>query len=345
MERQEKRRRLLWRAQIWIGLGLGILALYLVARSIDFQSLRRALVGIRLPFVALTLATSLLTPVLKAVRWRWLFYPQRPSLGTGRLASLIVVGQAVNFLIPGRWGELVRTYMTGEEAGISKWFALGTIASEKLLDLVMLAVLVVALIPFIALPEGLAARVDAVVLTALGVAAGAAALLGGRAFWLKLADRLLRPLPRPAADRWHARIAAGLDGLMALGSRRAAAAVWGWTLAFWTLAGVTNLLLFLAFDLPPSVPMALLVLAVLQGGVAIPSTPGKIGVFQLLCMLALTAFGVPDAVGLAYGLVLHVLVVGGVTMWAALALWRRSWDLRGLTEASRRLAVTGENRP
>ncbi len=80
--------------------------------------------------------------------------------------------------------------------------------------------------------------------------------------------------------------------------------------------------------------MALCVLAVLQGGVAVPSTPGKIGVFHYLCILALSIFGVPAAVGLGYGLILHVLVIGGISAWAALALWQRSLNLRQLTAAA-----------
>ncbi|MGQ9491614.1 MAG: lysylphosphatidylglycerol synthase transmembrane domain-containing protein [Anaerolineae bacterium] len=328
-------RRWLFHLQIWAGLALGLAALYLAARSFDLEALGQAMRGVRLPLVGLTLVTSLMTPMLKAARWRWLFHPQRPPLNGLQLASLVVIGQAINFLIPGRWGELVRAYLAGEECRISKWFTLGTLAAEKLLDLVILAVLVVALIPFVVLPEALAGQVEVVVLTALAVAVAAIALLGGRAFWLKLAELALRILPPAAAARWYQRIKAGLDGLAALGSRRAALAVWGWSAVFWLIAATTNLLLLLAFDLPPSPLIALVLLALLQGGVAVPSTPGKIGVFQLLCVLGLSAFGVPEATGLAYGLVLHVLVVGGVTTWAALALWARSLNLGRLARAAR----------
>ncbi len=327
--------RWLFHLQLWGGLAVGAAALYLAARSFDMEALGQAMRQVRLPLVALTVVTSLSTPVLKAVRWRWLFHPQRPRLDTLQLASLVVIGQAVNFVIPGRWGELARAYLAGEEAQMSKWFVLGTLAAEKLLDLVILAALVVALIPFVVLPEALASRVEMVVLTALGVTALAGALLGGRAFWLRLAGGALRILPPAAADRWYRRIKAGLDGLAALGDRRAALAVWGWSALFWLVAAITNLLLLIAFDLPASPVMALVLLAMLQGGVAVPSTPGKIGVFQLLCVLGLSVFGVPEATGLAYGLVLHVLVVGGVTIWAALALWARSLSLGRLARSAR----------
>jgi hypothetical protein len=176
--------------------------------------------------------------------------------------------------------------------------------------------------------------VEPVLVTALLVAIGAVALLGGRRAWLRLAEIPLRLLPAGQRPRWRARIAAGLDGLAALGNPRAALGVWGWSLLFWAVSALTNGLLFLAFDLPPSPLMALFVLAVLQGGVAAPSTPGKIGVFHYLCILALSVFGVDAAAGLGYGLVLHLLVVGSIAGWAALALWSRSLSWGALTRAT-----------
>ncbi len=327
-------RRLAFQLQVWLGLALGVAALILVARSIDFRLLGEALRSVRWPYVVLTLAFSLLSPVVKAQRWRCLFHPHVVTAGAGRLADLVVIGQATNFLIPGRWGELVRTYLAGDELGLSKWFVLGTLAAEKLIDLIVLALLVVALLPFVVLPADLASQVEIVVLAGLAVVVGTVALLGGRTLWLRLMDWALRLLPEAMAVRWRTRIVAGLDGLSALGSRRAALAVWGWTLLFWIVAWATSFWLLLAFGLAPSPLIALMVLVVLQGGVAVPSTPGKIGVFQLLCMVALGVFGIAEPVALAYGLVLHVVVVGGVTVWAALALWRRSWNWRRLAEAS-----------
>ena len=180
----------------------------------------------------------------------------------------------------------------------------------------------------------MAGRAGPLVLLALALCAGAVALLGARRTVIRLVEMALRWLPPAWAARWRSRIIAGLDGLAALGNRRAAAAVWGWTLVFWLVAAATNYLLLLAFDLPPSPLIALFLLAVLQGGVAVPSTPGKVGVFHYLCQLALAVFGVPAAVGLSYGLVLHLVVVGSISAWAAMVLWRRSWSLRRLTEAA-----------
>lgn len=332
------------RVQIWLGLIVAVGTLYLAARSVDFGQLVEALRAVRLPLVLLAFISALATNVLKAARWRALFHPRPSGLSLRQLSSLIVIGQAVNFFIPARLGELARAYLTGEEAGLSKVYALGTIAAEKLIDIIVLAVLIAAMLPFLTLPEWLAGRLGPLLLTALAVVIGIIVLTGGRRVLLRLIGWGLARLPRGWGERWLGRIEAGLDGLNALGSRQAAAAVWGWTLAFWAVAALTNYLMLLAFDLPPSPLIAFFLLAVLQAGVAVPSTPGKIGVFHYLCILALGVFHVPATIGLAYGLTLHVLVVGGVSVWAALALWRRSWNLRRLAEASQARPDAPESR-
>jgi uncharacterized protein (TIRG00374 family) len=332
MGQNRARRKVLFWVQLLLGLALGLAALYLATREVGFRQLGFVLRELRLPLLGLTLVSSLLTPVVKAIRWRWLFYPQRPALGLTRLTGLLALGQAINMLFLGRWGELVRAYFTGEEAAVSKSFVLGTIAAEKLLDMVILAFLVLALIPFMALPPWLADRVGYVVLAALILSVIVVLLLGGRDLWLRIAENGLRILPKAPADRWRARLAAALDGLGALRNRRAAIAVWGWTLAVWLVSALTNLLLLAAFGLEPSLRASLFLLVVLQVGVAVPSAPGKIGVFQFLCVLALSVFGVPASVAFGYGVVLYLIVLGTICGWAVFGLWQRGLTLRRLTQ-------------
>ena len=129
MKQDPWRRKVLFWVQVLLGLALGVAALYLAAREVSFRELGLVLKSVSLPLLGLTLVSTLLTPVVKAIRWRWLFYPQRPTLGLARLTSLLALGQAINILLLGRWGELARAYFTGEEAGISKSFVFGTIAA------------------------------------------------------------------------------------------------------------------------------------------------------------------------------------------------------------------------
>ncbi len=339
------RRGPLFGIRTWIGLALGLMVLALAARNTDLRQVWAVLGTIQPLYVLLAVGATVLTPLAKTVRWRWLFYPKQVEASTLALSGPLVIGQAVNLIVPGRFGELARTYLGGEETGINKSYVFGTIAAEKLLDLVMLAVLVAALVPLVALPERFTLRTTPVLVMAVAVGLAIAVFLAGRRLWLALMQRALNRLSPTLAVRWEGRLRSLMDGLAVLSAGRPAPAIWGWTVIAWLLSALTNWFLLLAFGLPPSFLIAVFLLVVLQGGVAIPSTPGKIGVFQYLCVAALSVFGVPEAASFSYGVVLYAIAFGTIGVWAALALWARSLNLRRLREATADLPGTLDTQP
>ena len=101
-------------------------------------------------------------------------------------------------------------------------------------------------------------------------------------------------------------------------------------LGIWlALAGV-NYAVLRALNLEIDVPVlaAFVVMVVLQVGTSVPSTPGKIGIFQYLAVLALAPFGVAREPALTYGVLLHVVgfgplvALGGLWSWTGLAAKR-----------------------
>ena len=60
--------------------------------------------------------------------------------------------------------------------------------------------------------------------------------------------------------------------------------------------------------------IALVVLVVLQVGISAPGVPGRIGVFQYLCILALALFQVDNATGLSYGILLQGIILVPTTL-------------------------------
>jgi glycosyltransferase 2 family protein len=319
------------RIQLWLGVLLGLIMLFLAGRGLDLALVGQTLARVNPMYVLLALLVFLLTQVVKAVRWRWLLSPKPTGLTLMQLANLLIVGQTINLLFLTRLGDIARAYLTGEESGASKTYVLGSIAAEKVVDLLALAIVIMCLIPFITLPAWLAARQVPVIAVAAALVLAMACLIAGRHTWIAWLNRLLARIPGSSRVRWQARLAAGLDGLSAVANRRAALAIWWWTLVIWSLGALTNMFLFLAFNLPARVLPAVFLLAVLQAGVAVPSVPGKIGVFHYLCVLALSAFGVPAAVALGYGITLHLIVVGSNSVWSAIAMWQYSWHLRQFT--------------
>lgn len=73
-------------------------------------------------------------------------------------------------------------------------------------------------------------------------------------------------------------------------------------------------LLLRAYGIPLSVWAGIAAALILRLGTAIPSAPGNVGTWQLVCVLALTVLGVPKAQAAGFSLVAFVLLT--VPLWA-----------------------------
>jgi glycosyltransferase 2 family protein len=321
--------------RLWLGAALGAGCLMLAMFDIDFAEMAEALRSANKGWVAVAGLTVLATGWAKAWRWRLLLTcppdpplppppPAAAQISLPRLTNIWMAGAGVNLALPvPRGGDVLRVYLAGEAGVGSKSLVLGTIAAEKLLDVVMLAICFLGLLLFVALPEELAQRQPSVVGVAALMVLVVAAFLWQREWVLAQAGRVLRRLPFGA--RVVGSLERGLHGLAALRQPGRLLALATLTVGIWFVAVLTNYIIFLALDMPPSWVQSLFVLVVLQVGVAVPSTPGKIGLFQVLCRWALGVFGVSAALGLAYGVLLYLAAPLLLMLVGALALAIEGW--------------------
>ncbi len=316
------------KVSLGIGLATGVLLLVLALRIVDPSPVVAALAKTDPYLVALGLLTVAATTGAKARRWALLFYPSQRSPSFRGLLSALVIGQMINGLLPARLGELARAYLIGETDGQDKLFALGTIVVEKLLDGLMLLVVLASLFVVMPLPDWLriSGSVSAFLLAGLLVAI--LFVTRQRQRILRVADSLSELLP--VLDRFHPRQRLGVlvDGLDSLRSGGASARLLAWSVAIWFLAALTNCTALLALGIDaPLVVSSLLVLVVLHLGLAVPTSPARIGVFHYLCILSLSLVGVEGSLALAYGFVLHSIVVLPIIFAGLLCLWKENVDL------------------
>jgi len=295
--------------RILAGSVIGSLALWMAARKVDWQVLWQALRNARYEFVGLALLVILITLTIQAVRWRLLFYPEHRDLPLSRLFCGVVLAQMFNILIPARLGEVARIYSIESRGRIGRIRILSTIVVEKAVDLCAVACTIFLLLFTVSLPAWLRDSGKALLL-------GSVFLLAALLFLALRGDALLRWLERLAErlpGRWGHRIAqlgrSTLDGLSAVRSGRISFYLWGLTFFILLLAAGTNYLLFLAFglNLPPIA--ALFLLIVLQIGIAPPSLPGKIGVFNYLVVLGLSVYSVDSSIALSYSFALYAVAL------------------------------------
>lgn len=288
----------------WLRLTLGTIlsagVLYWLSRSLDVSHTLAAMRAAHSGWLLLAFATVLLTLWARLLRWHVLLASTRVS----RSATLraLVLGQLLNLVLPARLGDFGRAYLIARDGYPSQARALGTVVLEKLWDVVLLVALVLALSFWQPLP-------DWATLPARWTAALGGLLLGGGAILL-LSRRYLLDSAVLTRWRWLARWMGQLsEGLATLQRPRVMLAAGAWSLLAWFFGALTNLAILKALSLPGSLGVAFFVLAVLQLGVAVPSVPGRIGVFEGLCVLALTFLGRDASMALGYGVILHAVVL------------------------------------
>jgi uncharacterized protein (TIRG00374 family) len=313
--------------QVALGTGFSVVFLWLAFLDVPLSQVFATFSHADYRFVVLALALVLVSPLARAVRWRLLYHPDHKGLSCLRLAEVLLIGQMLNIVVPARLGEVARIYFMGKTESRSRARTLGTIAVEKWLDILMLLLLVLLVPIFISLPPWFRdSRVNlAVFATAfLGVAL---TLSYGKDRLLTLVESVSRFLPegwRQLMMKIHRATGLALGSLDVLRSPWVGLKLQGCSLLIWALSILVNYTVFLALGLPLSLAAALFLVVVLQVGIALPSVPGKLGVFHYLCTLALGVFGLEKGAALGYAVLLYFVVFAPPSLLGALFLWWES---------------------
>jgi uncharacterized protein (TIRG00374 family) len=98
--------------------------------------------------------------------------------------------------------------------------------------------------------------------------------------------------------------------------------VGGLSLLSWAVAGVSMWCFVRAFQLDLPWEAAVLVLVVTNLGGAIPSSPGSIGVYEFLTLLALSVWISDESAMLGFATVTHVATLGWSIVLGLVATWR-----------------------
>lgn len=321
-----------------LGAVLGAFFLWLALRNVHVSELAVILRDVRLPVFALFCLMHLISLGLRAVRWRLLVRPLA-AVPVARLLPPLAIGFMVNFLLPGRAGEIVRAWLFGRREKVSTSAVFATVVVERLFDgLAVICFLAPA--PFLlgAGDPALLARIRIgalllpvaylVILTTLILISRHRERLAG---FLAAHPVVLR---RPLLARGVRLLERFCEGLGVLHSWRAVAGVIFLSLLVWGWGGLANALLMreIGLDLPGYAPFFVLVLQAV--GVLIP-TPGFVGPFQYAHVVALGVYGVPEAVAISLALLIHAglfIAVLAPGFWFAA---REHLGVRDLTRASR----------
>lgn len=318
--------------QLWVGVLFSLGFVWLALHDVNLKETANALRRVNVLILSLAVASYVFSTIAKAVRWQ-LLLAVRKSPSFGRAFSVMSVGMMMNSFLPARLGDFTRAYLMGETEADSKVYVLGTIAVEKVVDMLFLLLSLMVLISQMALPEWLAGSARGLALVLVILVPCFVLLAWQRDFILRVVERTTRFVP-VAWREWVVRQTSyGLASLDIVRRPRLLVGLIFWSLVIWIVSAFTNYLVFLALELVLPFWASLLLLVVLQVGTAVPSSPGRIGIFQYLAILTLSIFAVNKDVALGYSIILYLVVYGPLVLIGGYCLWREKITWQKLDEA------------
>jgi uncharacterized protein (TIRG00374 family) len=333
----------MWRKpQLWLGLVISGVALWLAFRGIDWPAAAASLRDAQYIYLIPAAAALLLAMAVRAERWRWL-YGDRRRLPFARAFGPLCIGYFVSNTFPLRLGEVARTLFVTRDRRVTIAHTASTIVVEHVLDVLVVLGLLLGL---------LAARLVPLPDWAAQGAALSAVLFGGAlvvmliAVWQRRrverwAEAALDRIPRLHTASWVRRLGQVLDGFAVLRPGAPLIVIIGLSVAAWLISAVTFQLALRAFVPDPQFIVSLFVTIITTFALLLPASPGSLGVMQGAIVLSLGLFGLPQAQAFSFAIVFHVMEIIVMDAAGLVALWREagSWasmksQLRSVTSAA-----------
>ncbi len=275
-----------------VGIPASVALMYLAIRGADLGAVWGTLQDVKpLPLFA-AMACMGVVYWLQAARWRRI-----AMTGAGQLQffEMVVAGVAVNNVLPGRLGDLLRARWVSRGA-FSYGRGIATVVFDRGFDLVVLAAFLIATLPLVT-DEAWVDRIVVGALLAIGLLAGG--ILAARSYTRRRPGGRRR---RGIVRRFARDVLDGLSEPLGVTRTRELVLL---SVAAWLAWALGAYLTARAVGIELTVVQAVFVTGALNLGVAIPSSPGFVGTYQWLGVSALALFGIGQESALAYAIALQ----------------------------------------
>ena len=288
-----------------IAFSISGLFLWLAARQVEVDSFVAAMKAADPTLVAIAFGLTIAVCLLRGIRWRLLFsFAQRvPYIS---LLSVLMIGFLANNLLPARLGEVTMAFLIHHKERVGKSRAVGVILLDRLFDVFALVTLLSPVLLDPSFPPWV---------QGIGVVGGIGCVVGVCVIWLsvrhqtvsrRIATRIAGVLPDRIADRAMQFFNMFLEGLGVIVDPVRVVLIFLVSLSIWASLAVGVYLLGIAFGFDLSYGAAVTVMAIVNLGLIIPSSPGFIGTFQLFCVAALGLYGIDKSSALSFSVIYHL---------------------------------------
>ena len=312
-----------WRGVV--GVAISAACLYFAFRGFHWaeaiQQARHANYG--LLFLSVVAATAMFP--LRARRWRTILDPVAPKLPFGPLWRSTAIGVMMTNILPARAGELARPYALSREIPTVPFsMSLASVAVDRVFDGIVVLLLLALSMLVKSFPTGVTINGHSVGRLALGVAIPSVVLLLGLyalVFFpnqlIRIFEILARRVSKTVETKGSEMLRKFAVGLSVLKNPGHFIAVFLWTLLHWLVQPLAFWLGFRAFGIEVPLAATLFVQGIIVVGVALPSTPGFVGVFEGAAVVSLAVYGIDQTTAGTWALVFHLASYIPITIMGA----------------------------
>ncbi|MGE5221404.1 MAG: lysylphosphatidylglycerol synthase transmembrane domain-containing protein [Omnitrophica WOR_2 bacterium] len=313
------------------GLVISLVSLAIAFYFVDFRKLIEALQKANYIYISLGVVISLLWLFVRGMVWRTLL---QEKASYKDVFYSINEGYLLNNVLPLRLGEVGRSFLLSRKARLGFWEVFSTIIIERALDVAFAAGLLLITLPFVV---GAAWAKQAAIGTGSLVLVGLIVLYlvaRNQALALHLFERLSNRIPILKRIAGNV-LETFLSGLSILTNPARFLAAVFWVSVDWILGILQYYVLLKAFFPQATVLISVFCLGASSMGIAAPSSPGAVGVFELTIVAALSLFKFDASVSLAFAFVAHILNYLFTGIIGAYALTREGETLSGIYKSAR----------
>lgn len=289
------------------GLVISLIALVIVFKLIEPEKLVEAVRLADYRFAGISILFSLAFLVVRAIVWRTLL---QEKASYKAVFFTLNEGYLLNNILPFRLGEVGRALLLSRKSKLSFWEIVPSIVIERSLDVGFAAAIFLASLPFAvgaAWANDIAILMCAAVIIGLGVLYLFARRREQVASWLERLSQRIPFLSRLVhSESRTAPIPAFLSGLSILADARLFLKAIAWMVLDWGIAYMQIQILLRAFFPEAQLHWGFFILGAFTLGIAAPSTPGALGVFELVIVGAVSVFINDPSRATAYALVNHL---------------------------------------
>ncbi len=301
--------------QLWLGIIISLICLAAIFYFIQPQEIITALKTARYGFLILSAMGIIAFLMIRAVRWRYMLNDDAPWITVFHIQN---IGYLISTILPFRLGDVARAVLIGSVPPITISRGISTMVVERVLDMLF----IVTLLPFTLasidyLPDWM--RLGARASGILAIAAIIILIIAAnqRTIAVRIVTRVLEFVPFLNSEAWAKRTDSFLAGLDSLTHLKDGIILFLLSIVVWIPIILAYYATMLAANLEPTLVMAAFVVCAAALSVALPSSPGQIGVFHAGVIAALQVWGQPQAASAGFAFLYHaintvVLIILGI---------------------------------